>query len=266
MRTLEPRVIEPGYWMRWTKMALRLLSLNFHLWFAMALLFCGACYLARNVYLLRCLICVPFVLFSLEMAALSTHRVVKPREVWQLLSRAVRGAYEELWDVRIGVLFVALITVLTDGLNWWLRWSHPSPDAPSAGVDYSEVWNWLNWHSPLGMGLIGLLAALSLITRGSGFGTVVHQLHQGFGLGYPEARQLHFKATMLNREVSARVATVEFAVLIVGFLFAPFVAPLLLCLIPAMHYVMFKELFDPDGLPAEEAKPMAQPIAVGSGG
>ena len=251
MTPIQPRTIQPGYLWRWTKTGLSLLGVNFHLWFAFSLLFCGVCYLLSPLYFLRLLAGIPFVAFSMSMASYSTKRAVSLSELKEVLSGSFARARDEL--VHMGRHLFILGIVVT-GLDVMTLFRHAASGKTPHAVDYHELSTWVFYDSPFQWGLMGLLAALTVLARGTGFGTVLHSLTQHFGISLEEARIPYLQAVNRNLEVGFKLMAVEFSVLLVCACMIPIVAPLLLCLVPAMHHVMFLELFDPNGLPSESTQ------------
>lgn len=266
MNTLEPRLIEPGYLKRWLHRGLTIVGINFHLWFALALSFSALCWVFEGWPAIQMPLGVAFCYFSIEMAALSTRRLTTLRATSDSLRRAAVEAALEMWHQRLRLLLifisVMVVQVLAALFVFKLAPATAQELVSKAPPDYSDIRTWLFTASPFASAAMAHFLSGIVIDRGQAFGFVRYPLRRAFELPDELAEFLRLKAYRKNQSAALNANLFEMTVLLLSLVALPILAPFLLCLLPAMHYVVFKELFDPEGLPALQEQSLSVPATL----
>lgn len=247
---LEPRKVEPGFCRRWLQQAFGLLGRTFHLWFGLALCWSLLTWALGGNGLSAIALGLFFYFFSVEMAAMSDQHVVRLGHVPGAVARAARGAVLELWEKRFALLLAGVMVL---GLLWWQPLDPQAQAelaAAAAAKTPPDLGNPLTWlfsaESPLVYAAVSLFAGLLLQGKGLHLVTLRYPLRRAFELSDDQVSLLLSQAAQKNRgTLTLMEAGMPIAVGLLVLLF-PGAVPLLACVLPAVSYVAFREIFIDD--------------------
>ncbi len=242
--TLEPRAVEDGYAKRWTHQSLDLVFRSFHWWFGIQL---GLCLLLALLPF-GGLLALPAGVFayalSCDLASLSDRSAVSLNAVLTSARACLGYAGRLLWANRIALLLaMALSFALVFGLASMAK---DSAATPAPAVDYRSIWTWVFApHSPF-------LTAAAALWVGSfmaaGFARRAPMLRYCLAswAGEEQADICLEKAWRKNVLPVFFIEMLHMAALALTLFLLPIATPFLLCFLPAVSYVAFREMFIDD--------------------
>lgn len=267
---LEPRVVEAGSLKRWTKQALELVGRSFHAWFGLAVvLSLGAWFLEQLAYGASILLTTFGFALSSEIAAISDRQVLRISDFPDVVRAAVSQLIIEIRVLWLPVVLVVIVApVLQFALYAWAiayQAAHPTP--PIAPVNYYQLTTWLfSQRSPFSASAWGSFSAATFYgyTRWR-LGSLRYPLRRAFELSEEAAEALTVKAWIKNPQVSVNYSSFVLTMSMVAMVFLPILAPFLLCFLPALNYVAFREMFIDDKGNREPAKQSStKPVMQGA--
>lgn len=261
---IEPRKIEPGFVRRWFSQSFELIGRAFHIWFGFAMVFC---LLTIGLGWLSELAAIPFGLYacivSIEFAATADNRVVKLSDLPTILHTAAVGTVRDIWQKRWVLLIVAVYVLVQFYLG---NMPKPTPVREAPVPDLSSLWTWIaTTDSPFFKSMLVLLCGQMLQGHTAALGTLSHPLQRTFDIPEGQVRTLLHRAMFKNLPATAFMQLVPLGLIIGASMFLPILAPFLVCLLPALSYVAFREMFVDDKGNREPAKQTAT-SAVAQGG
>lgn len=237
MTTIKPRAVAPGALKRWSRQAAALVGRQFHLWLCLSCLNAGIIFLLAKVPPLAFLAGLAAFLWSMAIAARSDHERLTPAELVRLLPIAVRGALHFVMDHPYMVGTFLALTVW-DGLTAWIPHIGGHLSLPFTLPPYPT------WLSPPILWTAGVSLMLTTMVMGDMEGEVyVYALRDWQETPLETARNLVREGIRKNRlaQLCLSVSCV-LAVIALALLFS-WLIPLLYCLIPALFYVAFRDIF-----------------------
>jgi len=242
---IEPRKVAPGFVRRWLAQSLELLTRAFHIWFGFSVVFC---FITMGLGWLPELAAIPLGLFgciaSVEIAATADNRDVRLADIPVILYTAALGTIRDIWQKRWILLIVATYMLVQVYLG------HSAKPTPVRVVPPADLTNLLTWiatpDSPFIKSILVLLCGQMLQGHTAALGTLTHPLQRAFGVDESRARTLLHRAMFKNIPATAFLQIVPLSVLACAGVFLPIAAPLLMCFLPALSYVAFREMFIDD--------------------
>jgi hypothetical protein len=272
MPTLSPKTIEPGHLARWLKRSFAVLGRNFHIWFALSLAFCALCHYLRNWSILALLpLGVLFSFFSSEMAELSFYRSGSLLDVIRLIGYASHETMKQLWAqrwrlLRTLLLFVVVVLVYAGYLLYRLRTESVEQVFATSGDDGFSLWTWIfGPSSPLQAAAYSLIFGNIVTSRTQIMGFLERHIMRCFQIDAEGAHYLRIIAVYRNFRIFRQYHILESAGILCIAMWLPGLAPILICLVPTVHFIIFKELFDDDGLEALDSTKQAVPMPAHAG-
>lgn len=263
---IEPRSVAPGFTRRWSREALELMGRSFHTWFAVAVVLSLSIWALPGSALLSVPLGLLFYCVSTEIAAVSDQRVLRVTElpgIFQVaLQECVRDLYAKRWVLLVSVALIA-------AAHLWVQ-AQPvqGPAASPAPVDLADPLTWvfgslLGKESPFISGAISLWAGAALQGRSAyALSSLVYPLRRTFGLqDEDQLSALTSKAMRRNPTVALLLGPVQVAVVIFTALALPILGPFLMCFLPAVSYVAFREVFVDDGGNREQVSERKRSLA-----
>lgn len=258
---IEPRKIAPGFARRWLSQSVELVGRAFHIWFGFAVLFC---LITMVPGWLADVVAIPLGLFacivSVEIAATADNQEVRLADLPGIVQVAAFGTVRDIWQKR-WVILVAALYVLYQLYTGSMHKSAPAHPAPPA--DLTSLWTWIATpDSPLLRSVVVLLCGQMLQGHTATLGTLTYPLQRTFGVDESRARHLLHRAMFKNLAATLFMQVVPMLLLMGVAVFLPIVTPFLLCLLPALSYVAFREMFVDDKGNREPAKQASTQLAM----
>lgn len=235
--TLEPRIVEPGYAKRWPREALDLFHRSFHAWFALAVIFC--LFLAVVPY--SGVLAIPAGLamyyLSVELAAFSDRRELALADLTGLIRTAGSHALALVWCRR-------WLLLITFSLSYALVRAMPHMATNAEPVDLSNGWSWcFGIDSPLVMATAALWAGTYYQGGGLQLAMMTYCVSRWAQVDDDTAYQLVLKAAAKNKGAALFLEALHLGSLLLAMMVLPLLTPLLACVLPALTYVSFREMF-----------------------
>lgn len=233
MTTIKPRAVAPGALKRWSHQAAALVGRQFHLWLCLSCLNAGILFMLAKMPPLALLAGQTAFLWSMAIAARSDHERLTPAELVRLLPIALRGVWQFMMDYPFMVVIFLVLTVW-DGPATWIQHAErhlvlpPYPD----------------WLSPRMLWVAGASLMFTTGAMGDLEGEVYVYAIRDWHETPPEAaRKLVREGVRKNRLVLFCLSvSCVLAAMALTLLFS-WLIPLLYCLIPALFYVAFRDIF-----------------------
>ena len=262
---IEPRKVEPGFVKRWSKQALELMERSFHLWFGIAVVLSLAAWAGDRVFF-GVSLALGTLLFAIsaEIAVISDNDHFDIGDIPDIVAAAWQQALHELWTHRVGViLFVIAIPVVVLALAAGVD-PAKEPPPPPPPVTYGDPFVWLfSNSSPFSSAAWAAFIVANLYGYTKwGLNGMRYHLRRTFDLSEEAADILAEKAAQKNREVAAGFPLVMMSSLAVALIFLPILAPFVLCFVPALNYVAFREIFLDDKGNRQPARKTATKLAT----
>lgn len=260
---IEPRRVAPGYVRRWARQALELMGRSFHSLFALALVMCGVSWALEQAHLV---LLTPFLLAwsmgaAMEIVSISDNHVLRMADLPSIFATAAREVVYEARTAARTILFIGLIAALA------FAWVHMQPETAARKLVAPDLSNPLVWifsdASPFTPASMMLILAASL----QGY-TVLdlaglrHPLRREFGLEEEQVKLLLRQASQKNSRPAIEMALAARGLILVAIWGMPGLTPLLLCFLPALTYVAFREIFIDDKGNREPAKQTSTKFAL----
>jgi hypothetical protein len=260
---IEPRRVAPGYARRWSRQALELMGRSFHSLFALALGMCGATWALEQAHLV---LVTPFLLawalgVAMEIVSVSDNHVLRMADLPSIFATAAREVVYEARTAARTILLIGVIATLAIG------WSNMQPEAAVQKLAAPDLSNPLVWifsdASPFTPASMMLILAASL----QGY-TVLdlaglrQPLRREFGLEEEQVKLLLRQASQKNYRLAVEIALAARVLILVAIWAMPGLTPLLLCFLPALAYVAFREIFVDDKGNREPAKQTSTKLAM----
>jgi hypothetical protein len=233
MATIKPRVVAPGALKRWSRQAAGLVGRQFHLWLCLSCLNAGILFLLAKVPPLAFLAGLAAFQWSMAIAARSDQERLTPAELVRLLPIALRGALHFVMDHPFMVGIFILFSVWL-GVTAWIPHTTfvlPLPPYPA-------------WLTPPMLWTAGVSLMVTAMVMGDMEGEAyVYALRDWHETPLETARKLAREGIRKNRltqlwlGVGCVLAAMALTLLI------SWLIPLLYCLIPALFYVAFRDIF-----------------------
>lgn len=253
--TLEPRQVEDGYAKRWCRQALELVFRSFHLWFGLNF----GLALVLAVLPFGGLVAIPVGVFayvlSCELAALSDRSNLTLSTLRESIQQCAQYTGRSLWNNRVALLIALVISfTLVLAISVAAREATASTP-PRPAPDYGSIWTWLfGQDSPFLSFAVALWVGSFMA---AGFARRLPMLRYCLARWADEsaADVALEKAAQKNVFPSFFIEMLHMGCLTVSLVLAPSVAPFLMCFLPAVSYVAFREMFidDQGNRPAPEA-------------
>ncbi len=228
---------------------MELLHRSFHAWFALAALFC----LAMAVVPYSGVLAIPgglaMYFLSIELAAFSDRQQLTLVDLPGLVQSATHHALELVWRRR-WVLLVAFT------VSYAMVLAMPHSPRPEP-VDTSSVWVWcFGIESPFVMAAAALWAGTYYQGAGLQMAMMTYCVSRWARTDNDMSYRLVTRAAQKNFGAAVFLDGLHIGALLVALMAAPILTPLLFCVLPAVTYVAFREMFvDADG----NRKPLAAP-------
>jgi hypothetical protein len=253
---IEPRKVASGFALRWFSQSFELIGRAFHVWFGFAMLFC---IISMSLGWLPELAVLPLGLFgcivSIEIAATADNQVVRLADMPTILHTAAVGTVRDIWQKRWVILIVAVYMLAQFYLGHLPK---PSPVREAPTPDLTSLWTWIaSTDSPFFKSMLVLICGQMLQGHTAALGTLSHPLQRTFEIPEGQVRTLLHRAVFKNLPATAFMQAVPLGLIIAASMFLPILAPFLVCLLPALSYVAFREMFVDDKGNREPAKQAA---------
>jgi hypothetical protein len=262
---IEPRRIAAGFVRRWTSQAGELMSRAFHLWFGLSVVFCAISVVLGELEPLALLPLGLFFYFtSVEIAAAADEREVGLADLPGFLHTAAVGVAQDIWAKRWTLLIVTILVAV----NHYDQMTHPvaAPVRQMPPPDLSNVLTWvIGPASPLVHAVTVLIIGTLLQGETFALSSLAYPLRRAFNVDNGQMRTLLYRACFKNPSVAMFLQTVPLALLLGAAMLLPILAPFLMCFLPALSYVAFREIFIDDNGNREPAKQRAT-SAIAQGG
>lgn len=250
---IEPRKIAPGFARRWLSQSLELVGRAFHIWFGFAMLFC---ILTMALGWVPDLVAIPLGLFgcivSIEIAATADTQEVRLSDMPAILHAAAVGTVRDIWQKRWVLLIVAVYILVQLYLGNTPK-SAPVREAPPP--DLTNLWTWIaTIDSPFFKSALVLLCGQMLQGHTAALGTLSYPLQRAFDVDEGQVRHLLHRALFKNLPATAFMQAVPLILIVGATMFLPILTPFLVCFLPALSYVVFREMFVDDKGNREPAK------------
>lgn len=262
---IEPRRIAAGFVRRWTSQAGELMSRAFHLWFGLSVVFCAISVVLGE---LEPLALMPLGLFfyftSVEIAAAADEREVGLTDVPGFLHTAAVGVIHDIWAKRGTLLIVSILVAASH----YEAMMHPAvaPVSQAPPPDLSNVLTWvIGPASPLVHAVMVLLIGALLQGESFALSSLSYPLRRAFQVDNGQLRTLLYRACFKNPSVAMFLQIVPLVLILGVAMLLPIITPFLMCFLPALSYVAFREIFvDDNGNRAPAKRRATRAVAQGS--
>lgn len=183
-----------------------------------------------------------FYFASTEIAAHVDRGALRIQHLPDIFRVAFVEMVREFWDKRYAIL-------VGMGLVFAMEWhatATPAVAALDAVKSSKEPTLWSSLNVLFAPGASALWAGAILQGRTLALGTLSYPLRRTFGLSDDALRLLTQQAVRINTRACLYLDGGQFLLLLGALTFMPLLAPLLLCLVPAVSYVAFREMFIDD--------------------
>lgn len=258
---IEPRRVAPGYARRWSREALELVGRSFHTLFALALTTCGLTWVLEQAHLV---VLTPFLLAwalgaAVEIVSISDNHVLRVSDLPGVFLTAAR---ELFYEIRISARYITGILVFAALLFAWSAMQPPLPRSVPADLSDPLVWLFSE-ASPLTPAAMMLFLAASLQRYTLlDLGGLRHPLRRQFGLDEAGVRLVLRQAADKNSQLSLQFALTTRLLMVIAIGGLPVLTPFLMCFMPALVYVAFREIFVDDKGNRKPAKQTSTQLAL----
>jgi hypothetical protein len=224
---------------------------------------CGVTWVLEQAHLV---LLTPFFLawclgVGLEIVRVSDNHVLRMADLPEIFHAAARQLVHE---VRVSARAILIIGIIAAAL---IAWSAAQPASAARKLAEPDLSNPLVWlfseASPFTPASLMLILAASLQRY-----TVLdlaglrHPLRREFGLDESQVQLLLRQATQKNPKLGVELALAVRILILVAIWGLPGITPLLLCFLPALMYVAFREIFVDDKGNREPAKQTSTKLAL----
>lgn len=232
---IKPRAVSSGALKRWLIHAADLVGRQFHLWFAMSWLAALLLFQLGHIPGLAFMAGLVFFHWGMAIAAWSDRRRLTPARMILLLPGVMRGIVRFLREHPWLVVIILVFSSWQDFPDWL---PHAKADAASGLESYP------GWLSPPFLWMAGSALMLATMILGDAGGEAhILMLRGWYGIPREAAARLAREGVRKNRRAHAALGIGCATVAMASTFLLSWLVPLLLCLVPALFYVAFRDIF-----------------------